>query len=116
MSQNYCIYQLTSPDGKSYIGRTNNINKRIISHKYASSCCSILFKAIQQYGIDNFKVVILRNDLTRAEANLLEIEYIAKHNTLYPQGYNRNTGEETGFKVCSAMREAMLAGIAKAKA
>jgi hypothetical protein len=44
------------------------------------------------------------------------VEYIAKLNTLYPNGYNCNTGGEVGYKVCDAIREATVIAIAKAKA
>jgi group I intron endonuclease len=113
MSQNYCIYQLTSPDGKSYIGRTNNLTPRLISHKNGRT---VISKALRLIGIDNFKVEVLCNGLTRQEANILEVEYIAKLNTLYPNGYNCNTGGEVGYKVCDAIREATVIAIAKAKA
>jgi group I intron endonuclease len=92
MSQNnYVIYKFTSPSGKSYIGQTNNLNRRIGQHK-SKSGCTAFSSAIKKYGWDKFLCEILKENLTIDEANHWEEFYIREHNTLSPCGYNLATG------------------------
>jgi group I intron endonuclease len=88
---NYVIYKHTSPSGKSYIGQTNNYNKRCSAHRRTSSCRGFSF-AIKKYGWDNFQHEILMEGLSLEEANHWEPVLIADHNTLVPNGYNLMTG------------------------
>lgn len=88
----YVIYKHTSPSGKSYIGLTNNLTRRITEHKSSSSGCVAFSKAIQKYGWDSFTTEILSCNLTLEEANILEETYIRELNTLVPNGYNLQSG------------------------
>lgn len=87
----YLIYKHTSPSGKSYIGQTNDYNRRCNKHKTTSGCVNF-YNAIQKYGWDNFKHEILISGLTLEQANKYEEFYISEHNTLAPNGYNLKTG------------------------
>ncbi|RWZ87180.1 MAG: GIY-YIG nuclease family protein [Hydrotalea sp. AMD] len=87
----YLIYKHTSPSGKSYIGLTNNYQRRCNEHK-SSTGCMAFNNAIQKYGWDNFHHEILIENLTLDEANMLESKLIQSHNTLYPNGYNLREG------------------------
>lgn len=73
-------------NGKIYIGQSIHIEKRWSEHCKASSC-SLISKAIKKYGKDNFSFQILEecsvDSLTKKES-----EYIAKYNSLAPNGYN----------------------------
>lgn len=89
---NYLIYKHTSPSGKSYIGQTNNYNKRCNHHRSVSSNCRVFTNAIKYYGWDNFTHEILHKNLSLEEANELESICILEHNTLSPNGYNLKTG------------------------
>lgn len=91
------IYMITSPSGKSYIGRSLNLKQRL--NKYRNKLCKQqvgILHAITKYGWDNMTVTILysepRTDTTNDTLNTLEQYYIALHNTLVPAGYNLNTG------------------------
>ncbi len=88
----YLIYKLTSPSGKSYIGQTNNLSRRLSEHKSKRSACIALKHAIQKYGIDNFTVTILMEGLSIDEANKQEELSILSENTLSPIGYNLKSG------------------------
>ena len=88
----YTIYMHTSPSGKSYIGQTKNIKQREAAHKIPSSKCRAFSNAIRKYGWDNFVHVILANDLTLEQANVLEESFIAEYNTMAPTGYNLRSG------------------------
>lgn len=86
------VYQITNRiNGKVYIGITNNAKKRWGNH-----CCnkkSLIGRAIQKYGKENFDFEILFSGLTIEEAEEKEIELIAEKKTLFNQfGYNIATG------------------------
>lgn len=98
IQMNKCgIYMITSPSGKSYIGRSLNLGERL--NKYKNLLCSdqqYIYHAILKYGWDNMKVTILyseeRNELSNDTLNKLEEKFIEKFNTLIPNGYNLKTG------------------------
>lgn len=88
---------ITSPSGKSYIGRSLNLEEGL--NRYKNLLCSdqqYIYHAILKYGWDNMKVTILyskeRNELSNDTLNKLEEEFIEKFNTLIPNGYNLKTG------------------------
>ena len=110
MSKLRLIYQFTSPSGKSYIGQTNNLSRRINSHKHTSRC-SAFSDAIKKYGFDKFTLTIIKDNLTIDEANYWEALYIKELNTVSPNGYNLRTGgdnslvsEETRKKMSVAFK------------
>lgn len=88
---NYVIYKLTSPSGKIYIGRTNDFDKRMISHKSWSVKKDgekrPLYKAIRFHGWDNFIKEIIDTVETEQESVAKELEYIVKFNSVR-EGYN----------------------------
>ena len=88
----FLIYMHTSPSGKSYIGQTNNYIKRCRAHRNRNGACRAFSSAINKYGWDNFKHEILKEGLSLDEANYWESEYIEKYKTVYPDGYNLNSG------------------------
>ena len=92
------VYKFTSPSGKSYIGITNNLRRRIAEHKRLSKTLNKAFyNAINKYGFDNFKFEILEeynvNDRDKLHAILNEREmyYIDKFDT-FKSGYNSTLG------------------------
>jgi len=88
---NYLVYKHTSPSGKSYIGVTNDYNRRSSQHRYYD-WCPLLKAAIDKYGWDAFTHEIVASGLTDVEAGLLETKLIVEHNTLAPNGYNITLG------------------------
>lgn len=111
MTNTYLIYKFTSPSGKSYIGQTLNLSRRISQHKHTSSLCSVFHNAIDKYGFDNFKLEILAEHLTLDEANFQEEKLIRDLNTLVPNGYNVKLGgnnyevlDETRRKLSNASK------------
>jgi group I intron endonuclease len=91
----WSVYKHTSPSGKIYIGITsrqcegrwaNGKGYRNNKHFYA---------AILKYGWENFKHEILATDLSKTEAQSLEIIMIMKHRSNHPLfGYNNSAGGE----------------------
>ncbi len=75
-----------------YVGQTiNNPEERWRKHSSSRSNCVYLKRALDSYGIDNFKfrVVCICFD---ASLDQYEKEYIKKYNTLVPNGYNIREG------------------------
>ena len=90
-------YKLTAPNGKSYHGITTlSVNRRMTGHKTAARNGSTypLHAAIRKYGFENFKVEMLDTSVDLEELHQLEIEAIARDNTLAPNGYNLTAGGE----------------------
>lgn len=97
--RNYLIYIHTSPTGRSYIGLTNNFDRRCTQHKSAAANgtgCKAFGNAIRRYGWDAFTHEVLVEGLTAAEAKDMEVKLIAEYNTMSPNGYNLSTGGEHG--------------------
>lgn len=89
----YCLYSHTNKiNNKKYIGITcQEPEKRwgLNGRNYYDS--PKFWNAILKYGWDNFNHEILLKNLTQEEARKLEIEYIAKYNTI-SSGYNISAG------------------------
>lgn len=84
------IYKITKKsNGKSYIGQSNDIRRRIEEHKYKNDLA--IDKAIQKYGVESFTYEILEK-CTLDELDEKEIYWIAYYNTYKGFGYNCNAG------------------------
>jgi len=97
------IYKITNLiNKKTYIGQTNNIEKRWYMHKFLTPkyVNNPMYSDMQKHGIDNFKLKNLCKVKTRKIAHKKEIIYIKKYNTLYPNGYNMAIGGKgaNGYK------------------
>ena len=92
----FLVYKHTSPVGKIYIGQTcQAINKRFRNGEgYVGS--SHFYCAIQKYGWNNFSHEIISDNLTKSEADWLEIYMIEYYNSNNPEyGYNMANGGNT---------------------
>jgi hypothetical protein len=78
-------------NGKSYVGKTKDLTKRLRVHK-VSKCCTYIHNAITKYGIDNFDVETI--EVSDDEVNVYERNLIQKLNTRVPNGYNIQPGGE----------------------
>lgn len=96
MDKNFLIYKHTAPNGKAYIGQTNNLHRRDIVHRNTNGCRAFA-NAIKKYGWEAFAHEVLADGLTLDEANALEVAFIAKHNTMSPNGYNLKSGGKNGI-------------------
>lgn len=82
-------------NGKCYVGKTKNPDKRLYEHKrLVGKKRHKLYDAIQHYGWDNFDFIIL-DQTTPEKINDLEILYIKKYNTIL-EGYNYTIGGDGG--------------------
>ena len=93
------IYKITNTaNGKSYIGQTiQDAVKTRIRYHLAGYGNQLVKRAIEKYGQDAFTYKILHDGIIPEFLDMLEIEAIAKFNTLSPHGYNLTTGGGGGF-------------------
>lgn len=92
--ENYKIYCHIFPNGKRYFGQT----KRALDDRFGKdgNCYKdspLLWNAIQKYGWDNVKHVLVKDGLTQEEANIYEQAYIKNYKTYDDKyGYNLALG------------------------
>lgn len=92
----YCITNLIT--NKKYIGITtqgfeNRFKKHINEAMNGSE--RYLCKSFRKYGIENFKVELIDNEINSYKELLeKEIYYIEKYNSMMPNGYNMTLGGE----------------------
>ena len=86
------IYKYTNKlNGKIYIGQTvRTLEERLKEHMRKNK--TIIDKALNKYGIDNFEIEILCKCNDVNELNEKEIYYIKLYNSLIPNGYNQCYG------------------------
>lgn len=101
-----CIYVRTNlVNGKQYVGQANDFKQReaewrCTKHHYAGA---LIDNARAKYGLENWKVDVLRECETQEELNEWEMYYIKFLNTKTPNGYNLTDGGGTssGYKLTS---------------
>lgn len=88
-------------NNKVYIGQSVNAGERFIGHckKSSANSGSLISKAIQKYGANNFWYEIL--DEKVSDYNEREIYWIKKYNSVVPNGYNIQLGGEEPPVHCS---------------
>lgn len=92
-TQSYVVYLFgPSPDGKYYVGQTENYSRRIRDHQKAAGGCPRFHEAIHMHGWDAIPLRIIAEMHVQEEADRLEILNIAKYNSLWPDGYNMTLG------------------------
>lgn len=87
----YKIYMYENKiNNKKYIGQTcQTLYQRSGKNGYKYRQCPIFWLDIQKYGWENFKCILLENNLTKEEADKKEQYYIKLYNTQnYDYGYN----------------------------
>lgn len=86
------IYRILNKiDGKSYIGQTQHtFEERYNKYKWWQKPSNkYLINAAEKYGIENFEIQILKDDIqTLEELNINETYYANLYNTYRPNGYN----------------------------
>lgn len=107
------IYKITNKlNNKAYIGQTKRaLDERMYEHIRKGN--KPIDVAIRELGIDCFDVEIVDTADTAEELDRKEQEWIAKCNSMLPNGYNQTIGGRTttGFK----HREESKASMSRAK-
>lgn len=94
---NYKVYKHTTPNGKVYIGMTAlELSDRWRAGKGYKN--SLYFnRAIKKHGWENIKHEVIRDCLTKEQAEHLEIELIKQHRSnIKEYGYNIESGGKAG--------------------
>ena len=100
----YYIYaHVNKNNGKIYLGQTKqSLSRRFRKDGIGYKNCSSFYNAIQEEGWDNFKHIILLEDLSLEEANLIEQYLIKKFDLQNPdKGYNLAKGG-SGFPILAS--------------
>ena len=82
-----CIYKLTSPSGKIYIGQTQCLYLRFRDYRKPKAN-EYLMKAILKYGLKNISVEILEKDLPLNKLDKREQFYLDILHPFNDNGYN----------------------------
>ena len=89
-----CIYMIKNRiNGKMYIGQTINLQKRWGQHLYRNKRKGIN-QAIKKYGMKNFDVIVVEENIKLDKVNEREKYWIKHFNTFKGRGYNLNEGGE----------------------
>lgn len=106
-----CLYKLTSPSGKSYIGISHyGLEKRWakhVEHALGKRDAGALYGALRKYGTDAFIKEVLAEEDDWDKLCQMEIEAIKSYNTMSPNGYNITAGGEgtVGRKISDQERK-----------
>ena len=106
-----CVYRLTAPHGKAYIGVTLNLERRLRQHAHLAGKRGtfLIHKAIRKYGWDNFQKEVLFQSEERELLRAKEIEMIAHFQTHFSGGcgYNMTLGGDgmRGYHATPETRE-----------
>lgn len=94
MDNNYSVYvHINKINGKKYVGQTSIDPIRRWGGNGYRYKGQVFYNAIEKYGWDNFEHIILKSNLSKEEADNLEIELIDKWNTRNKDnGYNISVG------------------------
>jgi hypothetical protein len=103
------IYKIENKiNGKIYIGQTTkSIESRFLSHSKGDM---VIGRAIKKYGIQSFKISVIDTATDKKVLNEKEKYWIAKLNSLTPNGYNVSiggTGGNLGDLVNKKIKNAM---------
>ena len=95
----YCIYiHKNKINNKIYVGQTcKNVWGRwgLNGQQYCYSENNKFGKAIKKYGFENFDHIIIKENLSKEEANELEKQLIVFYDS-FKNGYNSTTGGDGG--------------------
>ncbi len=95
----YTVYTHTSPCGKVYVGITSMKLKDRWKNGNGYETCTLLKRAIEKYGWENFTHEVIFEGLTKEEAEIKERELIASLRSNDPEyGYNIENGGYTHGK------------------
>lgn len=97
---NFTVYMHICPNGKKYIGVTcRDVNKRWINGNGYKG--QFFYTAIKKYGWDNIQHIIVIENLTQKQADIMEIDLIKYWDTANKKnGYNIAKGGSNWVKYC----------------
>lgn len=103
---NWIVYKHISPSGKVYIGITGNTPAQRWIRGKGYGRQSIFYNTIQKYGWDNIEHKVLVSNLTKEQAEDVEIQLISYYKSI-GISYNVTDGGEgtNGYKHSDKWKE-----------
>jgi len=87
------VYKLTNKiNGKIYIGKSISLRRRLMEHQYERRDAYPIERAIKKYGMDNFEIEVLHQEINIDNLCLLAIE------SAYIEFFN-STDKNLGYNV-----------------
>ncbi len=99
--ENTLVYRLSLPNGKSYIGVTTDLERRLSEHRCRDT---LIGRAIRKHGEPSVQVLVICSEDTAYD---IERKAVLAFNTLHPNGYNLMGGGMGGRKVSHRTRKQM---------
>lgn len=106
----YRIYCYTNKQtNQKYVGCTcrRYQSERSGKNGYRYIASKVFYEAIQKYGWENFVYSVLEENLTKDESEIRERYWILQLDTIYPNGYNLQSGGVSGKKYHNLISEHM---------
>ena len=76
----YCIYLITTPHNKTYVGTTNNFERRKQQHlSNINTGENKLYRHLRQFKNTDIQFTIIKSNLSPKQAHALERVYIKKY-------------------------------------
>lgn len=98
----YCITNVVN--GKSYVGQSIDISRRLTAHYKMAGHQSALYSAMRKYGPENFICNILEK-CDMESLNAAESWWMQELGSVSPNGYNLIAEGEHGRRVCEATKD-----------
>lgn len=120
----YSVYKLTSPSGKCYIGITSGVPEKRWNNGHGYHHNTYISSAIAKYGWGNFEKDVLFSNLSKVDAERIEIELIEQYQSCNRKyGYNILKGgdvsnghtEETRRKISESVKALQTAELREKK-
>lgn len=91
------IYKIENKiNHKVYIGQSNNVKERWVSHCVPSAANhAVVSRAIQKYGKENFDFSVIESDVENYDER--ECYWIKYYDCIVPKGYNVTNGGQNGY-------------------
>lgn len=102
----WCVYILTSPEGKKYVGACKDLKSRWSKHGRAYKGSTLIYEAIQRFGWENFNREVYQSGLTRRQASQKERELVLALRTNEKEyGYNLTNGGFDGVRTLESLNK-----------
>lgn len=95
----FYVYELRFPNGKVYVGQTNNIRRRFEEHRKNAEegVITRVYAALRKYGVESVEMCIIEECSSKLEVNEREVFWIeSRQSMLHERGYNLTRGGDGG--------------------
>ncbi len=98
MDKKWCIYKITFPNKKYYIGQTYNFNKRVREHLNDMHRYNYkIYKAMRKYNITNENFSIIEDNINNINDANKQEQYWINYYDSFNNGYNSTLGGDSSI-------------------